>query len=274
MKTLIATWLLSLTVCMAYSQIVQAPYINNFTGTTLPTGWTTTGDEVIWELTTNDFLKANYNGTLAGVGCGLQTFPIDISGLTNPAFKIRFAIAENPGQGCFPDFTFSFNSLLGSSNTFQVNKIFRTTNDVCSGNRDLSISPNVYHEFVYDFQSPDILSDTFTIFLRAGFLGSAKGTVLIDYIEIGEKGTLTSIDDSEENLNQIKIFPNPTSDQIIVNSAKPISQYRIYSMVGKTIAEGALENGRVDVSGLITGLYIISLTDTNGITYSQQFLKD
>ncbi len=73
--------------------------------------------------------------------------------------------------------------------------------------------------------------------------------------------TLLSAD--EENPEQLSlIYPNPTSDKIVVNTAQlhfPI-RYRIYNSLGKECLVGDLERiNTIDVSALPVGVYYIEL---------------
>jgi hypothetical protein len=67
-------------------------------------------------------------------------------------------------------------------------------------------------------------------------------------------------------LNQMQIFPNPSSDFIQVQGDFEFpSVMRIYNMTGRQIREERLESGdqQVDVSGLQEGLYIVRMSGKN-----------
>lgn len=71
--------------------------------------------------------------------------------------------------------------------------------------------------------------------------------------------------DHEEFRNSINIFPNPTSDLIVVESSlgKPCS-IEVYDIYGKSISTSSLVNETtIDISVLSNGIYILEVSDGN-----------
>ncbi len=60
--------------------------------------------------------------------------------------------------------------------------------------------------------------------------------------------------------NDFKISPNPSSSFITVNDSSA-SAYEIFNMNGKRIMEGETENGRIEISVLEQGIYILNISD-------------
>ncbi len=70
----------------------------------------------------------------------------------------------------------------------------------------------------------------------------------------------SSIDEPAEN--QCNVYPNPT-DGVITVSGFQMGEYRISNMMGQTLMTGQIEGEqqRIDVSGLPSGMYFISIGD-------------
>lgn len=70
--------------------------------------------------------------------------------------------------------------------------------------------------------------------------------------------------------SDIKIFPNPVSDKVLIENFE-YNSFRIYDSNGKLVKEGNSE-GFIDVSGLYSGLYFVSLSAGKN-TYFSKFIK-
>ena len=64
---------------------------------------------------------------------------------------------------------------------------------------------------------------------------------------------------SYDVLNSIKIFPNPSSDYISINNDKEIEAV-VFDLLGKELIRENT-NGKLDISCLEKGTYIVNLTD-------------
>jgi hypothetical protein len=86
-----------------------------------------------------------------------------------------------------------------------------------------------------------------------------------------------SVGISKVSENSFSIFPNPSSEFVIItnNTRIIIEHISIYSIDGMTVFNGSLnnENNKIDIHNLLPGLYIISLTDNNGDVYKEKFVK-
>lgn len=83
---------------------------------------------------------------------------------------------------------------------------------------------------------------------------------------------LTTIDENIP-LNDIKIYPNPTSDFLFVNTQNQIKEVSIYNLVGQKM-ESKLDNNKINVSNLVNGTYFIKITDQTGNFQTSKFIKD
>jgi methionine-rich copper-binding protein CopC len=82
-----------------------------------------------------------------------------------------------------------------------------------------------------------------------------------------------------ENNNEIKLFPNPTTDVITISfNGKLEDNYSIMNLLGQTITTGKVKvtdskQFEISVSNLKTGSYILQLK-RNGVLVNRKFLKE
>jgi hypothetical protein len=75
---------------------------------------------------------------------------------------------------------------------------------------------------------------------------------------------------------QLSVFPNPTSCDLNVVGGSQISSIRVMNMLGQqvmNVSNLGRENVTLSTSTLSAGIYIISVTDMNGATVSNRFVK-
>ncbi|WP_312077422.1 GEVED domain-containing protein [Chryseobacterium sp.] len=75
------------------------------------------------------------------------------------------------------------------------------------------------------------------------------------------------------NQNDIMIYPNPVSTVLNVKNISAKASYKIYSSSGRLVSSGFIMNNKIDVSALISGLYIIDIVDEKG-TVQKKFIKE
>lgn len=80
---------------------------------------------------------------------------------------------------------------------------------------------------------------------------------------------------ADNNLNSIKLYPNPSSDIITLSNTEMLNIKRIsiISTLGNVIKEVTLSNSGFSVSELAQGVYILSIETTDGEKYSKNFIK-
>jgi uncharacterized repeat protein (TIGR01451 family) len=113
-----------------------------------------------------------------------------------------------------------------------------------SGNADGTVISNLAYIY-FDFNPPVITNEV-------------SNTVDNSYFIV--TGTKNSMDPAT---SQIKVYPNPAKDQVIISSAGNLN-YRIIDLKGKQISAGQT-NTVVDVSSLQKGLYILKLESNEGV---------
>ncbi|VXC42625.1 conserved hypothetical protein [Flavobacterium sp. 9AF] len=68
---------------------------------------------------------------------------------------------------------------------------------------------------------------------------------------------------------KIKIYPNPSSDIIKIESVYQFEKYNIYDIQGKLVENNKLTNNEINISSLTNGEYFLQLDKT-----SQKFIKN
>jgi len=71
----------------------------------------------------------------------------------------------------------------------------------------------------------------------------------------------------------LTVYPNPVKGSELNLSVTGKAGYRIYNLLGQTMASGQADNGVVPVGDLATGAYLIEVT-TNGQTAVKRFVKE
>ncbi|QLC65725.1 starch-binding protein [Flavobacterium sp. LPB0248] len=77
----------------------------------------------------------------------------------------------------------------------------------------------------------------------------------------------------EEETFAVRLYPNPVSQTLQVNSTIAISEYTIISAQGSIVQEGKSNTSTIDVSRLSSGLYFITIRLENGVETMQKIVK-
>ena len=70
----------------------------------------------------------------------------------------------------------------------------------------------------------------------------------------------------------VQVYPNPAIDLLNVTKVSDKASYTIYNMAGQAVAKGKVTNGKVQVSQLEKGVYMIAV-DNNGQVNQVKFIK-
>lgn len=70
----------------------------------------------------------------------------------------------------------------------------------------------------------------------------------------------------------VQVYPNPAIDLLNVTKVSDKASYTIYNMAGQAVSKGKVTNGKVQVSQLEKGVYMISV-DNNGQINQVKFIK-
>ncbi len=105
---------------------------------------------------------------------------------------------------------------------------------------------------------------------NSSMLDFADSTRKIDAIDIGayEQQTLVSSVLDITQKNNIRIYPNPSSNEIKIEGVKKNQRYTILDINGKIIDSGYVENEQViNILNLKNGIYFLNLNDKKAIKF-------
>lgn len=71
----------------------------------------------------------------------------------------------------------------------------------------------------------------------------------------------------------IQIYPNPVSDILNITKVSDKANYKIYSAAGQLVGNGNIKDGKINVSSLIKGAYVISIEDKGKENFNSKFIK-
>ena len=79
---------------------------------------------------------------------------------------------------------------------------------------------------------------------------------------------------SKSVIQNISVFPNPANSEITVENARE-SKILIFNIIGQIVYTGFIENSKqnIIISNLLSGQYLIQLTDANGYRINKIFIK-
>lgn len=79
--------------------------------------------------------------------------------------------------------------------------------------------------------------------------------------------------DEEKNINQIKLYPNPVTDYLTISSDNKVILVNIFSSTGTKVNVNISEDGKINVSQLPSGIYILKAKLDDGKEISKSFIK-
>lgn len=93
-------------------------------------------------------------------------------------------------------------------------------------------------------------------------VGSACDSIVVSSSEV------------ENEEDGIEFFPNPTNSYIVVKSTVPLTDFLVYDISGKTVAEGVLmRDYLIDFSGRESGIYFLRLRSASGAVTIKKIVK-
>lgn len=108
----------------------------------------------------------------------------------------------------------------------------------------------------------------------------ANGTVTVRAVAVDNEAVSDTIDiviniDSmgvgEVTQNEFVLYPNPTSDIIMIQSQSAIKETVVFNMVGQQVWRGT--TSRIDLTAVESGIYIVSIQDENNKIHTQKIIK-
>jgi Secretion system C-terminal sorting domain len=167
--------------------------------------------------------------------------------------------------------TYVYSGLVNGKNSYSKNFLFQGYNFVFSVAFDntkwvLHVEPDLAETLFINNTVP------------AGLLPPSTGWSLTECPD----GTMTiegvlSLNDNNEDKNNLSFYPNPTRDYLAISSTKNSSTsftYQLIDITGRNVTAGAaLYNEKINIANLETGNYIIQIKDENGKISNGKLIK-
>ncbi len=89
------------------------------------------------------------------------------------------------------------------------------------------------------------------------------------------RSSAVTLDNKKFNKNiEVSIYPNPTSQILnIIGDELLNAKYKIYDLNGKSIQYGNINDNKIDVENISSGLYTIQITNENSLKTTLKFIK-
>lgn len=97
-----------------------------------------------------------------------------------------------------------------------------------------------------------------------------EGSAYIDHIKINIENTLSTKEINVKDV-KLKIYPNPSTDFITIDSRNKIKNVEIYDIAGKKIQVKS-DGNRVDIRNLSSGIYLLNV-ETEVQNFTEKFIK-
>jgi hypothetical protein len=138
--------------------------------------------------------------------------------------------------------------------------------DVATGKRKVADIGNAYCNLGWNLKNLPNGTYAWSVqAIDAGYAGSAFAPEM--------QFVINSVGTEKLNVNQLRIFPNPVKNMLIIENLNKPALVSIYSVEGKLISKQNINTNTVDVSNLLKGVYTISIkTDKKQIV--NKFIKD
>ncbi|WP_415329024.1 reprolysin-like metallopeptidase [Chryseobacterium sp. MMS23-Vi53] len=85
--------------------------------------------------------------------------------------------------------------------------------------------------------------------------------------------TVLATNDVNAANDDIQLYPNPASDVLNITKVSDKAAYKIYSAAGQLVDRGTINSGKINVSGLIKGGYVITIEDKGKDLFKSKFIK-
>ena len=107
---------------------------------------------------------------------------------------------------------------------------------------------------------------------------SGMPLIIIDEVRIGtswESVTPNTLSTYGNNYSKFNLYPNPTKSDFvnITSTGSETIQANVFDILGKQVLNAAVANGRLDVSPLNTGVYIVKLTQGAATTTKKLIIQ-
>ncbi|MCA0151854.1 T9SS type A sorting domain-containing protein [Winogradskyella vincentii] len=127
--------------------------------------------------------------------------------------------------------------------------------------------------YYYDDTDGSLVFRTSTNVIDIDFLGNVVNETIILYEALNQ--SLLSTDEFNLSAKTLKLYPNPTSAVLNINISDDIqiNEISVSDLNGRRIDMNTVTNNSIDVSRLVSGLYIIQIQTDKG-SFSRKFFKN
>ncbi len=125
------------------------------------------------------------------------------------------------------------------------------------------LSPSARYEFKYNGNHIQYVYDYI-------YFHNDSTYRLVEIFEYGKKKR-SSLGLSQPASLNVSVYPNPVSDQLTIEGEN-LQRYRLLNLSGQQLSEGEI-NGRLDVSSLKPGPYLLHMSDRDGQTAVEKIIK-
>ncbi|MEQ8705765.1 MAG: T9SS type A sorting domain-containing protein [Phaeodactylibacter sp.] len=131
---------------------------------------------------------------------------------------------------------------------------------------------NEWEQLTFDFSTVDHENMTYDQIVIFPDFSSRESDNIIYFDGIyGEAAMPSSTKDLEKI--EVRLFPNPATDAITIQSASVIRSYEVYSVTGEVVAaKKSIENPTINISDLPKGIYLLRAFSDEG-TVMKKFIK-
>lgn len=249
-----STILLTSTGTSTSTVVSTAPFINNFTDT-------------------NYIIKSTSANNDRYTFAKLSATKFEILGITTNSSEI-VNFSQNP-QTLF-EFPYTYNLIINDNYSITNDPTINNSFSILYDASGILTTPfgtyNIFRTKKLDGIYPEYnyYRENTNLVLLNIFFG-ANGVASVTFYE---HTSLHSADFTDNNLN---IYPNPTSDWLIIRNDLNQTdnfQYKILDLNGRIIScDSGKFSTRINLENLITGSYIIQMTMNTGKTLTSKFIK-
>jgi hypothetical protein len=115
------------------------------------------------------------------------------------------------------------------------------------------------------------------IYIEFSYGGSTgqRGDMSIDKVEVNACDTVLNVENNEETIKGITLYPNPVRDYLNLRSIDQIEQISVYNLLGQQVRFSSPSNSQtsIDMTSLETGIYIVKIK-AGGKTGNYKIIKE
>ncbi|KMQ65163.1 hypothetical protein ACM46_13365 [Chryseobacterium angstadtii] len=255
------------TTTLINAQVTSFPWTETFeTDSPTATSWTKIYESGNKEWSIVQTANPGYY-TSSGPYAGSYMAQFDVTAFNGATTKYVSPVL-NLSSATSPSLEFYFRNEAWDSDQNEINVYYRTST---SGAWTLISN---YNTSVADWTSSGILplpspSATYQIAIEG--VANYGYAINVDNVTVNA-GTLST---SETKLKapQIKIFPNPVSKTLSIDSKEKIADATIHDVSGKIIRTEKISDNQISVEYLKPGVYFITVKHVDGTSNTLKFIK-